>query len=161
MRFRNLRAEELEGSVDIPGLGEWLRSIGATDAVVLILAPPGTGKAAAVGRLAHRLGRDVLLCNMMELFDYDDPQHQLENLLRLCEVQKQSVIYLDKLDKALAHRSQSGADGSALAATLESWLGGSIKERLLEDECTLVFTGRDRGAVPEGLVQKFDKVLFA
>jgi SpoVK/Ycf46/Vps4 family AAA+-type ATPase len=160
MRFRNLRAEELEGSVDIPGLNDWLRSIGATDAAVLILAPPGTGKAAAVGRLAHRLGRDVLLCNLMELFDYDDPQHQLENLLRLCEVQRQSVIYLDKLDKALAHRSQSGADGSSLAATLEQWLEGS-KEKLLEDECTLVFTGREQGAVPQSLTRRFDKVLTA
>src|SRR5205085_2458718 len=101
MRFRNVRAEELECSVDIPGLNEWLRSTGATDASVLILAPPGTGKAAAVGRLAHRLGRDVVLCNLMELFDYDDPEHQLENLLRICEVQKSCVIYLDKLDKAL------------------------------------------------------------
>ena len=161
MRFRNLRAEELEGSTDIPGLNDWLRSTGATDATVLILAPPGTGKAAAVGRLACRLGRNVLLCNLMELFDYDDPQHQLENLLRLCEVQRNSVIYLDKLDKALAHRSQAGEDGSALAATLEKWLGGSIKERLLEDECTLVFTGRDRAAVPESLVEKFDKTLVA
>jgi SpoVK/Ycf46/Vps4 family AAA+-type ATPase len=161
MRFRNLRAEELDGSSDIPGLDNWLRSVGATDSLVLILAPPGTGKAAAVGRLAHRLGRDVLLCNLMELFDYDDPQHQLENLLRLCEVQKNSVIYLDKLDKALAHRSQAGQEGSALAATLEGWLGSGIKERLLEDECTVVFTGRDRASVPEPLAGKFDKVLAA
>ena len=65
MRFRNLRAEELEGSTDIAGLDAWLRSIGATDAAVLILAPPGTGKAAAVGKLSHRLGRGVVLCNLM------------------------------------------------------------------------------------------------
>ena len=161
MRFRNLRAEELEGSVDIPGLNEWLRSVGATDTAILILAPPGTGKAAAVGRLAHRLGRDVLLCNLMELFDYDDPQHQLENLLRLCEVQKRSVIYLDKLDKALAHRARTGEDGSALAATLDGWLAGGVKSRLLEDECTLVFTGRDSGAIPQSLVSRFDKTLVA
>jgi len=160
MRFRNLRAEELEGSVDIPGLNDWLRSIGATDVAVLILAPPGTGKAAAVGRLAHRLGRDVLLCNLMELYDYDDPQHQLENLLRLCGAQKQSVIYLDKLDKALAHRSQTGGAGSSLASTLEQWLG-QTRQQLLDDECTLVFTGRDQGTVPEGLVRAFDKVLSA
>src|SRR5918997_4904631 len=106
MQFRNLHAAELEGSTDIPGLNDWLRSIGATDSTVLILAPPGTGKAAAVGKLARRLDRNVVLCNLMELFDYDDPQHQLENLLRLCEVQKQSVIYLDKLDKALTPRPQ-------------------------------------------------------
>jgi hypothetical protein len=160
MQFRNLSAEELEGSVDIPGLNDWMRTVGATDATILILAPPGTGKAAAVGRLAHRLGRNVLLCNLMELFDNDDPQHQLENLLRLCEAQRASVIYLDKLDKALVQwaRTHQGDDG--LTAMLQAWLGRS-KQRLLEDECTLVFTGRDRSSVPESLIAQFDKTLSA
>lgn len=157
MRFRNLGAEELEGSVDIAGLSDWLRTTGATDAAILILAPPGTGKAAAVGRLAHRLGRNVLLCNLLELFDYDDPQHQLENLLKLCEAQKQSVIYLDKLDKALAHRSQQ--EGGSLASTLTAWLSG-VKQKLIDDECTVVFTGRESAVVPAALVAQFDKTLL-
>jgi ATP-dependent 26S proteasome regulatory subunit len=158
MQFRNLRAEELEGSVDIPGLNEWMRTIGATDATVLILAPPGTGKAAAVGKLAHRLGRNVLLCNMMELFDNDDPKHQLQNLLRLCEAQKHSVIYLDKLDKAIVHWARTHEGDMALAKTLEEWLP-KAKARLLEDECTVVFTGRDAAAVPPSLLHSFDKHL--
>lgn len=160
MRFRNVRAEELEGSVDIAGLNEWLRSTGATDTTVLILAPPGTGKAAAVGRLARRVDRNVLVCNLMELFDCDDPQHQLENLLRLCSAQRHSVIYLDKLDKALERWSRSSNGSPSMASTLEEWLGHS-KEKLLEDECTVVFTGRDRSLVPESLIQKFDKSLIA
>jgi SpoVK/Ycf46/Vps4 family AAA+-type ATPase len=159
MRFRNLRAEELEGSTDIPGLNDWLRSTGATDTAVLILAPPGTGKAAAVGKLARRLDRNVVLCNLMEIFDYDDPHHQMENLLRICEAQRQSVIYLDKLDKAL-ERSERNGDGSILARTLESWLGRA-KPKLLEDECTVVFTGRTRDAVPASLIQNFDKTLIS
>lgn len=160
MRFRNLSAEELEGSTDIPGLNEWLRSIGATDATVLILAPPGTGKAAAVGRLAHRLDRNVVLCNLMELFDNDDPRHQLENLLRLCEAQRTSVIYLDKVDKAITHWARTHDGSMALAETLESWLGRA-KPKLLEDECTVVFTGRDQGGVPDSLIGKFDKTLVS
>ncbi len=160
MQFRNLSAEELEGSVDIPGLNEWLRTVGATDATVLILAPPGTGKAAAVGRLAHRLDRNVLLCNLMELFDNDDPQHQLQNLLRLCEAQRKSVIYLDKLDKALVQWSRNRSGDQGLAAMLEEWLGHA-RTRLLEDECTVVFTGRDRASVPDSLARKFDKCLAA
>lgn len=159
MQFRNLHAEELEGSVDIPNLNNWLHSIGATDVCALIMAPAGTGKAAAVGRLAHRLDRDVVLCNLMELFDYDDPQRQMENLLRICEAQRHSVIYLDKLDKALARWEQGKHEGS-LAALLEDWLGKS-KQKLLEDECTLVFTGRDRNMVPESLLQTFCKTLLA
>jgi hypothetical protein len=160
MQFRNLRAEELEGSVDIPGLNDWMKSIGATDATVLVLAPPGTGKAAAVGRLAHRLGRNVLLCNLMELFDNDDPRHQLENLLRLCEAQRGSVIYLDKMDKAITHWQRTHGGDNSLAQTLEEWLPRA-KQKLVEDECTVVFTGRDRSAVPDSLVRNFDKSLIA
>jgi SpoVK/Ycf46/Vps4 family AAA+-type ATPase len=160
MRFRNLRAEELEGSVDIPGLSDWMRSVGATDAVVLILAPPGTGKAAAVGRLAHRLGRNVVLANLMEIFDADEPERQLQNLLRLCEAERNTVIYLDKLDKALARATREGDGASGMAATLESWIG-TAKQKLLDDECTVVFTGRDPALVPASLVQAFDKNLIA
>ena len=159
MQFRNVRAEELEGSVDIPGLNDWIRSIGATDATALILAPPGTGKAAAVGRLAHRLGRDVVLCNLMELFDYEEPQRQFENLLRICASQRNAVIYLDKLDRAL-ERWQPQDGKPSLAALLEKWLP-ETHQRLLDDECTVVFTGRDKNSVPASLVQAFDKSLMA
>ena len=160
MRFRNLRAEELEGSTDIPGLKDWLRSIGATDAAVLILAPPGTGKAAAVGKLAHRLGRNVVLCNLMELLDYEDPQHQLENLLRICDAQRESVIYLDKLDKTLELWTRKEGDGSSFTTTIERWLADA-KEKLLEEESVVVFTGRDRDALPDSLLKQFDKCLGA
>jgi hypothetical protein len=159
MRFRNLQAEELEGSTDIAGLDSWLHSIGATDATVLIMAPPGTGKAAAVGKLSHRLGRNVVLCNLMEIFDTDEPHRQLESLLRICEVQKNCVIYLDKLDKALV-RWEKNDDSNTLAATLQGWLK-STKARLLEDECTVVFTGREKECVPESLIGSFDKSLLA
>ncbi len=160
MRFRNLNAEELDGSVDIPGLRDWLQGVGATDATILITAPPGTGKAAVVGRLARRLGRDVLLCNLMELFDYDDPAHQLDNLLRLCNSQRHSVIYLDKLDKALAHWAQHQPTRGNLEEMLCTFLKDS-RQRLIDDECTVVFTGRDLAAIPDTLTPCFDKTLSA
>ncbi|MFN3648074.1 MAG: AAA family ATPase [Armatimonadota bacterium] len=160
MHFRNLHADELKGSVDIPGLNDWLVQTGATDAAVLILAPPGTGKAAAVGRIADRLGRDVLMCNLMELFENHDAQHQLENLLRLCEAQKNSVMYLDKLDAALAKWKKLHEGDDSLAKTLCSWLRQS-KEKLVNDECLLVFTGRDQSAVPQELISCFNKALIA
>ena len=159
MRFRNVRAEELEGSTDIAGLDDLLHSVGATDAAILILAPPGTGKAAAVGRIAHRLGRDVVLCNLMEVFDHEEPLRQIENLLRLCEAERERVIYLDKLDKAL-DRAGRIEGGATLAKELEDWICNS-KPRLLEDECTVIFTGRNGGHVPPSLIKCFDKQLVA
>ncbi len=160
MRFRNVSAEELDGSAEIPGLRDWLSTVGATDATILITAPPGTGKAAAVGRLARRLGRNVLLCNLMELFDYDEPEHQLENLLRLCSSQRESVIYLDKLDKALKQWAGHHGRGDTFTTAIENWLRDA-KPRLLEDQCTVVFTGRELDAIPAQLQAGFDKKLSA
>ncbi len=159
MQFRNIQAEELEGSVEIAGLDEWLRSIGATDATVLIVAPSGSGKAAAVGRLAHRLGRRVLICDLTELMDYDEPARQLDNLLRICEAQKDTVVYLDKLDRALAKAGRAG-QAEMLVGHLDSWLTGA-HTRLLDSSATVVFTGRDAKVVPQSLLQRFDKPLVA
>ena len=69
------------------------------------------------------------------------------------------MIYLDKLDKALERWSRDNK-GDGLASTLEAWLSG-IHDRLVEDECTVVFCGRDRNAVPESLIRQFDKALIA
>lgn len=159
MQFRNLSPQELEGSTEIDGLDEWLHTIGATDASLLILAPPGTGKAAAVGHVAHRLGREVLLGNLLQLFDHEDPDHQLEVLLNLCAAEKDRVILLEKLDGALRCWSErESAAGERVARILCGWLRNN-KQKLLEDNCTLVFTGRSREALPDSLVGCFDKSL--
>jgi len=161
MQFRNIHAEELEGSTDISGLDDWLQGIGATDASVLILAPPGTGKAAAVGKVAHRLGRDVLLGNLMQLFDYDDPDHQLENLLRLCGAERDRVILLEKLDRAVRRWEERRAeDGDLFASTICKWMKDN-RQRLLDDNCTVVFTGRDETSIPPTLLNCFDKTLVS
>ena len=159
MQFRNLRAEELEGSVDLPGFQEWLRSIGATDTRVLIVAPPGTGKAAAVGWLAHRLDRKVILCDLTELLEYEDPVRQLDNLLRICQAQRNTVVYLDKLDRALVAAEGAGTAGE-LTEHLVQWFGGA-HEGMLDAECTVVCTGREADRVPATLRSCFEKQFLA
>jgi len=93
-----------------------------------------------------------------ELLDYDDPPNQLENLLRLCEAQRHSVIYLDKLDKALDRWREKPGQSRGLEERLEAWLERA-KTRLRDDECTVVFTGRAGDSVPTSLASKFDKAL--
>jgi SpoVK/Ycf46/Vps4 family AAA+-type ATPase len=158
MRFRNIRAEELEGTTTIPGLEEWLHRIGATDTALLILAPPGAGKSAAVGKIAHRLGRNVMLCNLLELFESAEPARQLENLLRLCEAERNTVIFLDRLDEA-AERWGKNAEGT-LDQVLTAWLRAA-RPRLLDDGCTVVCAGRRAEPLSPALCGAFDKVLTA
>lgn len=157
MQFRNLRAEELEGAVEMPEFESWLHTIGATDTAVLIVAPPGTGKAAAVGCVAHRLARRVILCDLTELLESADPVRQLDNVLRVCQAQRDTVLYLDKLDRALVRAEPNGQSGE-LADHLASWLERS-RSTLLESACTVVCTGRDQTALPAHLLSRFDKTL--
>ncbi len=44
MQFKNLKASELDGRVELPGLNEWIESLNGTEAALLIAAPAGTGK---------------------------------------------------------------------------------------------------------------------
>src|SRR5438270_738328 len=101
MQFRHLRPSDLHGSTDLPGLDAWLNSLGPLDTVLLILAPPGTGKAAAVGAIAEKLEHEVVLCDLLQTLDYPDADHQLHNLLVACESHQKKVIYLDKVDRLI------------------------------------------------------------
>src|SRR4051794_11650736 len=81
MEFRHLRPSDLHGPIDLPGMDAWLTGLGPLDTVLLILAPGGTGKAAAVGAIAEKSEREVVLCNLLQILDYADSDHQLHNLL--------------------------------------------------------------------------------
>src|SRR5437764_14418976 len=72
MQFRHLRPSDLHGTIDLPGLNAWLTSLGPLDTVLLILAPAGTGKAAAVGAIAEKFEHEVVLCDLLQILDYAD-----------------------------------------------------------------------------------------
>ncbi len=78
-------ASDLEGPIDLPGLHDWIGGITGQQTALMLMAPAGTGKTAAVGAIAQRLGREVVLCNLQELLEELDNGHQLENLLITCE----------------------------------------------------------------------------
>src|SRR5437867_770620 len=52
MQFRHLRAADLEGSAEFPGLAEWIENLTPEQCSILLLAPAGSGKTAAVGTVA-------------------------------------------------------------------------------------------------------------
>jgi hypothetical protein len=158
MHFRNLTHADLEAPMDLPGLRDWIGALRPTDVALLILAPAGTGKSAAVGHIAHRREEGVMLCNLMEVLDAPDPEQQLASLLIACETQRQELCYLDKLDRMLeTWDRQRPEKAGRLAELVRAWVEKK-KPALVERNDAVVFTGRNADAIPESLRHAFDKV---
>ena len=83
MQFKNVKASELSGRVELPGLSDWIQSLTGHEAALLIAAPRGTGKTAAVGAIAARLQRDVMQCDLLQIFEYPDSREALRDLLTI------------------------------------------------------------------------------
>lgn len=161
MQFRHLRASDLESSAEFPGLSEWLNELNSEQCAILLLAPPGTGKTAAVGRVARKAGKPVVMCNLLEVLEYPDSARQLHNMLLACETQRQTVLYLDKIDELIgAWNRQHPEDASRLANLLRDWLQ-TARERLRDEGSLVICTGRDPALVPVDLRSSFDRVLTA
>jgi hypothetical protein len=159
MEFRHLRPTDLHGPVDIPGLDAWIRSLGPLDTALLILAPGGSGKAAAVGAVAEKFDREVVLCNLLQMLDYPDTDHQLHNLLVACESHQHKIVYLDKLDQLIAAWDRQHPEHRGrVAATIRDWVRAK-RGALQAESTTVVFTGRDPGLVPPDLIAACDKIL--
>lgn len=145
--------------MDLPGLRDWIGGITPKHTALLLMAPPGTGKAAAVGAVAQKLGREVVLCNLHELLEDADNAHQLENLLIACETHPHHVVYLDKLDGFLSLWRKRHPDAPERAAEiLSDWLSRH-KDNLRAAEVTVMLVGRDAAAVPDRLTSACDATL--
>jgi len=159
MEFRHLRPSDLHGPIDLPGMDAWLTGLGPLDTVLLILAPGGTGKAAAVGAIAEKSEREVVLCNLLQILDYADSDHQLHNLLVACESHQHKVVYLDKIDRLIdTWDRQHPEHRGRVAATIRDWIRAK-RGALQAEGTTVIFTGRDADVVPPDLMAACDKVL--
>lgn len=159
MHFRHLHASDLEGPIDLPGVRDWIAGITPQHTALLLMAPAGTGKTAAVGAIAKKLGREVVLCNLKELLEESDDGHQLENLLVACETHPRHVIFLDKVDGFLSVWAKRHPDSPGQAAELlADWLTRH-KDNLLAAGITVVLVGRDDSAVPDRLTSACDATL--
>jgi AAA+ superfamily predicted ATPase len=161
MQFRHLRADDLEGCSEFPGITEWLDNLQPDQCAFLLLAPAGTGKTAAVGSVARKTGKPVVMCNLMQVLEYPDSPHQLENLLVACATQRDSVLYLDKVDELIeTWNREHPEETSRLANMLREWLDNT-RTRLRDEGSLVICTGRDPKRVPGELRSSFDRVLTA
>jgi Cdc6-like AAA superfamily ATPase len=154
MQFKNLKASELDGRVELPGLNEWIESLSGNEAALLIAAPAGTGKTAAVGAIARKLERDVMQCDLLQVFEYPDSREALRDILTIVENLRSIVFQADGIGR-LGERFRQAGDASALEE-MRDWLADK-KERLRSRDVVLVATGRKIGDLPEELREQFDK----
>jgi AAA+ superfamily predicted ATPase len=156
MHFRHLQASDLEGPIDLPALRDWIAGLSPQQAALLLTAPAGTGKTAAVGAIARRLGREVVLCNLQELLEGSDNGHQLENLLIACETHPNHLVFLDKLDAFLRASDRRHPDTRGQAArVLGNWLQ-QHKDNLRAAKITVVLVGRNAEEIPETITTACD-----
>lgn len=161
MQFRHLRPSDLDGAAEFPGLTDWLSGLRPEQCSLLLLAPAGTGKTAAVGSVARKTGKPIVMCNLLQVLEYPDSPHQLHNLLVACETQRNSVLYLDKVDEMIdTWNREHPNDESQLASMLGEWLHAA-RTRLKEEGSMVICTGRDPARVPGNLQESFDSVLTA
>lgn len=161
MQFRHLRAADLEGSTEFPGLAEWLENMNPEQCSILLLAPAGSGKTAAVGTVARKTGKAVVMCNLLEVLEYPDSPHQLQNLLTACQTQRDTVLYLDRIDALIENWNREHPDeASRMANQLRQWLQ-SARAQLRSEGSMVICTGRDAKPLPGELCSAFDRVLSA
>ena len=152
MRFQNVKPEELEGPIKLAGFSEWAKSLppGSGAESVLLAAPPGTGKGAAIGCLADALHYDIVRCRLKQLLEYPDPAGEFKAMLQGAEHLHRTVIWLDGLDRFLAEVVR---DGDMI---LNDWL--KTEHNLLKkNELIVVGTARQTDALPGAAVDAFDR----
>ena len=159
MQFRKLQAADLKGPVDLPGFDEWLAEWGADDRTALILAPAGCGKGAAVGALAKRLDKHIVLCNLMELLDYEDPDRQLKSLLTACQTQRNAVVQLDKVSQAAQKWAEGDQHETDLGQAIAAWFQ-SARSALEQEDSVVVCVGRNEGPLDPALAAAADRKLI-
>jgi len=157
MQFINLHAADLKGRVDLPGFEEWLAGWGEEDRTGLILAPAGSGKAAAVGALANRLRKPVVQCNLLELLEYEDRARQLKTLLLACQTHKGAVVQLDKVSQAAERWGEDA--GQDLGPSLAAWLR-QVRPQLAESDSVVILSGRQPDALGKALLEAVDRKLI-
>lgn len=158
MQFKNVKASELEDRVELPGLADWIDRLSPDTVAVLITAPAGTGKTAAVGAIAPKLQRDVMQCDLLQVFEYPDSREALRSILTIAENLRATLFQADGIDRLLERFRQLG-DADA-AAELRSWLADK-KERLRSHGVVFVATGRQEHVIPEDLRAQFDETFAA
>ena len=157
MQFKNLKASELDGRVELPGLNEWIESLNGTEAA--LRSPPPRA------RQDRRRRRDCPQARARRHavrppagFEYPDSREAFRDLLTIIENLRSIVFQAEGIGR-LGGRFQEAGDASALDL-MRDWLADK-KDRLRSRGVVLVATARSLNGLPEDLLAQFDKVFSA
>ena len=168
--------EHLEPDVDpadVGGLGalkEWLRLRGRTFSSaarsyglpppkgVALIGVPGTGKSLVAKTIGATWGLPLLRFDVGAIFTayVGESEARARQALRLAEAVAPCVLWIDELEKALAHGGSDTGTSTRVFGTLLSWMS----ER--RAPCFVVATANDVAALPPELLRRgrFDEVFF-
>ena len=159
MRFQNVKADELEGPIKLPGFADWTKGLENNSNItsVLLSSLPGTGKGAAVGSLANAIHYDIVRCRLSQLVEYPDPAAELKALLEGTEHMHRTVVWLDGLDRFISKLARGAEEAQQL---IGSWLQ-SEHDALKKNAVILVATARDLAGISPELAGAFDRSFAA
>jgi hypothetical protein len=155
MRFQNVKPEELEGPIKLPGFQEWTGNLQHNPGItsVLLTSGPGLGKGSAIGSLAETLHYDVVRCRLSQLLEYPNPAAEFRVMLEGTKNLHRTVLWLDGVDRFLTHIPGGADEGQGV---LQLWLE-TEKLPLERNEVIVVATAREASKVPHPLAEAFDQ----
>lgn len=158
---------------DVGGLGslkEWLRLRGRTFSSVAreyglpaprgvaLIGVPGSGKSLVAKTIGAAWGLPLLRFDVAAIFTsfVGESEARARRALRLAEAVAPCVLWIDELEKAVAHGGSDTGTSTRVFGTLLSWMA----ER--QAPCFVVATANDVGALPPELLRRgrFDEVFF-
>lgn len=162
-----------ETPADVGGLGvlkEWLRlreraftreardyGLPSPKGIALI-GIPGTGKSLTAKMIGGLWRLPLLRLDVGALFGslVGESEERARRALRLAEMTAPSIIWIDELEKAMAHGSSDSGTSTRVFGTILTWM----QEK--KAPCFVVATANDIASLPPELLRKgrFDEIFF-
>lgn len=125
---------------------------------VLLFGVQGGGKSLAAKAIAGVWGLPLLRLDMAALFNkyIGETERNLREALKLADLMSPCVLWLDELEKGLAHGNDDSGTPKRLLGTLLTWMA-ERKSRVF-----MVATSNDISQLPPELMRKgrFDEIFF-
>lgn len=125
---------------------------------VLLFGVQGGGKSLAAKAIAGIWGLPLLRLDMAAVYNkyVGETERNLRDALKLADVMSPCVLWIDEIEKGVAHNDSENATSKRLLGTLLTWMA-ERKSRVF-----LVATSNDISVLPPELMRKgrFDEIFF-
>ena len=125
---------------------------------IALIGIPGTGKSLSAKMIGNLWGMPLLRFDVGALFGsfVGESEERTRKALRLAETVAPCVLWIDEMEKALAHGGQDAGTSTRVFGSILTWLAEK------RSPCFVVATANDISALPPELMRRgrFDEIFF-